>query len=315
MEHLLRLLPGPQPILVRYGAAAAAVLVTFALRAGIEHGAGTYGFILFIPAIVGSALLFDRGTGFFALALSAGLIAAALEWRGHLGMHVAALASFLIVGGALVLISEGLHRALERAYRAEREKDLLLQEMSHRVKNKFAMISSLIGLQSRQASSETRAVLEALDRRVRVIANVHDYLQLSRHGGLVDMREYLSGLCRSLDETVRELRPVVLSMRADEVDLPPEKALAVGLVINELVTNAFKYAFPDDKVGNVRIELRRKGEDKLELSVADDGIGCAEKAEGLGRRLVTLLMAQLGGKLDWEATSPGCRVSGTFPPR
>ena len=126
MEPLLRLLPGPLSVGIRYGATVAMVLLTFALRAGIEQGAGTYGFILFIPAIVAAALLFDRGSGFLALALSAGLVGATLSWRGSEHVHIAALAGYLIVGGGLVFVSEGLHRALERAHKAEREKDLLL---------------------------------------------------------------------------------------------------------------------------------------------------------------------------------------------
>src|SRR5262245_33497621 len=105
MEQLLRLLPGPQPISVRYGATAAMVLMAFALRAGVEDSAGAYGFILFIPTIVAAGLLFDRGTGLFALSLSTALVAASLPWRGSASLHVAALASFLLVGAALVLVS------------------------------------------------------------------------------------------------------------------------------------------------------------------------------------------------------------------
>ena len=289
MDALLRMLPGPQPIVVRYGATVALVLVTFALRAGLEDRTGAYGFILFIPAIVISALAFDRGSGFVALVLSAGLVASLLPWRGSANVHVAALASFVTVGSLLVLISEGLHRALERAYEAERDKDLLLQEMSHRVKNKFAMISSIIGLQARGASPEMRVVLDAIAGRVRVIANVHDHLQLSRQDGVVSMPEYLGGLCRSLGEVLGHLRPVSLSVTFEDISLPPEKALSTGLIVNELVTNAFKYAFPDDRPGRVHVQLCRSA-GKLELSVTDDGVGCADQGEpGMGTRLVTLV--------------------------
>ena len=108
------MLPGPQPIVVRYGATVALVLVTFALRAGLEDRTGAYGFILFIPAIVISALAFDRGSGFVALVFSAGLVASLLSWRGSANVHVAALASFVTVGSLLVLISEGLQRGPTR---------------------------------------------------------------------------------------------------------------------------------------------------------------------------------------------------------
>jgi two-component sensor histidine kinase len=313
MESLLRLLPGPQPVIVRYGITTAIVLLTFALRAGLEQRTGPYGFVLFIPAIMAASLLFDRGTGFFALALSMASVAAIIPWRLTIGTNMAAFGTFAIVGTGLVLVCEGLHRALERAHAAERETGLLLQEMSHRVKNKFAMILSIIGLQARQSEPATRMALEAIAGRVRVIANVHDHLQLARHDHLVDMSEYLGELCRALGDTMRELRPLTVSVTAVSVLLPPEKALSAGLIVNELLTNAFKYAFSENHVGHVHVELAER-DDQLELSVADDGAGCAENRQaGLGTKLVMLLVAQLGGTAEWQHTSPGCKVTATFP--
>jgi two-component sensor histidine kinase len=185
--------------------------------------------------------------------------------------------------------------------------------MSHRVKNKFAMILSIIGLQARQSDPATRAALEAIAGRVRVIANVHDHLQLARHDSLVDMSEYLGELCRSLGDTMRELRPLTVTVAAVPVMMPPDKALSTGLIVNELLTNAFKYAFPDDRVGHVHVELARDA-GSLSLTVADDGSGCAEGSEaGLGTKLVNLLVAQLGGEARWDQSNPGCKVTATFP--
>jgi two-component sensor histidine kinase len=313
MESLLRLLPGPQPVIVRYAITALIVLVAFALRFALEERTGPYGFILFIPAVMAASLLFDRGTGFFALALSMASVAAIIPWKPPIGSASAAFSSFAIVGTALVFVSEGLHRALERAYTAERGAGLRLEEMSHRVKNKFAMTLSIIGLQARQSEPATRAALDAIAARVRVIANVHDYLQLARHDQLVDMSEYLSELCRSLEDTVRELRPLTVSVKAEPIMLAPDKALPVGLIVNELLTNAFKYAFTDNRIGHVQVELGRK-EGALELSVADDGAGCSEaKRTGLGTKLVMLLVDQLGGTAEWKQANPGCKVTATFP--
>jgi two-component sensor histidine kinase len=289
------------------------VLLTFALRLGIQERTGAYGFVLYIPAITASALIFDRGSGFLALALSMATVALAVPWTYGLETHVAAFVSFALVGAGLVLVSEGLHKALERAHAAEKEKGLLLQEMSHRVKNKFAMILSIIGLQARQSDPATRAALEAIAGRVRVIANVHDHLQLARHDSLVDMSEYLGELCRSLGDTMRELRPLTVTVAAVPVMMPPDKALSTGLIVNELLTNAFKYAFPDDRVGHVHVELARDA-GSLSLTVADDGSGCAEGSEaGLGTKLVNLLVAQLGGEARWDQSNPGCKVTATFP--
>jgi two-component sensor histidine kinase len=137
-------------------------------------------------------------------------------------------------------------------------------------------------------------------------------LQLARHDGAVDMPEYLGGLCESLAETLRDLRPVTISAGVDPISLPPEKALSIGLIVNELVTNAFKYAFPNGP-GHILVGLTKNGPG-LELSVTDDGIGCGNRTDtGLGTKLVTLLAAQLGGSAKWEQTHPGCKVSAAIP--
>lgn len=312
MEDFLRFLPGPQPVIVRYGATVAMVLVTFALRVVIQERGGPYEFVLFVPAVVLSALLFDRGTGFFALALSIALVAMLLPWQQTPRVHIAAITIFGVIGVGLVLISEGLHRALERAHKAERAAQLLLQEMSHRVKNKFAMVVSMIALQAREAPPDTQAALEAIGSRVRVIAKVHDYLQRSRHDGVVDMQEYLNGLCQSLEEALCNPQVVRLFVSAEPVALPPEKALSFGLIVNELVTNALKHAFPEERAGTVQVRFEKRGS-TLCLCVTDDGIGCAQQGTRLGTKLVTLLAAQLGGEAKWESKKTGCRVFTEIP--
>lgn len=258
-----------------------------------------------------SALLFDRGTGFFATGLSAALVSYLLPWTNP-HIHVAALVSFLFVSGCLVFIAEGLHAALAAAHKAERDKDLLLQEMTHRVKNKFAMMTSIIGMQARSAPPEVRAALEDVGARVHVIATVHNYLQVSRHEGLIDMSEYVGGLCRSLAEALGSVRPVRVSVTADKVLLPPDKALSVGVIINELVTNAYKYAFPGERSGHVHVELAHRRPDLI-LSVMDDGKGCPKEVhKGLGTKLVTVFAGQLGGVAEWHDGS-GCKAVVRFP--
>jgi two-component sensor histidine kinase len=313
MDPILRLLPAPQPIWVRYGFTILMVALTFSIRLGLEDRIDVYGFILFVPAILASALLFDRGTGLFALGLSTLAVALRLRWDGAADVHLAALAFFLIVGVGLVLVGEGLHKALERAHDAEREKDLLLQEMSHRVKNKFAMIQSIVGLQARQAPEGAREGFDAVSSRVRVIAEVHDYLQMSRHHGKVNMREYLSGLCHSLNSALGHLRPITLNVEAAAVELSPEKALSIGLLANELITNSYKYAFPEERSGTITVTLTAI-DGKIVLRTRDDGVGCSEQDRpGLGSRLISILAARLGGNAIWRPGEPGCTVEVEFP--
>lgn len=314
METLFRLLPGPQPPLIRFGCTALIVAAAFAIRLNIGEGTGRFGFIHFILPVVAASLLFDRAAGFFAIALSAMAVGYIVPWTNQVEANLSALAVFLIVSSCLVFVAEGLRSALNKAHAAQQATNLLLQEMSHRVKNKFAMITSIIALQARTASPETRDALQDISARVRIIATVHDYLQLSRHDGLIDMSEYLPGLCQALREALCGPRPIAMTSRAIPAQLPAEKALTVGLVVNELVTNAFKYAFPDDRPGRVDVELSRV-QDTFTITVTDNGVGCPpDHKPGLGTRLVTVFAGQLGGTAIWEpGLGSGCRVNVQFP--
>jgi two-component sensor histidine kinase len=314
VNALLRYLPGPQTIAVRYGATALLVFLAYGIRLALGNFSGAYGFLFFILPVVTSGLLFDRGTGFFAVALSGLLVATLLNWDAKAGAHLGALLLFAIVGASLVFIAEGLHRALETAYAAQRTTALLLDEMSHRVKNKFAMVSSIISLQARRSSPEVRQALDDIARRVNVIATVHNYLQLSRHEGLIDMSEYLPRLCGSLKDALLGPHPISLKATAIAVELPPDKALSIGVIVNELVTNAVKYAFAEGQPGHVYVDLNREKEN-LVLTVRDDGRGFSQSSEaGLGTRLVTTFAAQLGGSATWDTTQgSGCSTVVAFP--
>ena len=307
MEGILRYLPGPQPAAVRYGATAALVLAAYGVRLAVGDYTGAYGFLFFFLPIVASGLMFDRSTGVFAIALSVLLVATLLNWSAKPGVHVIALLLFSVVGACLVFIAEGLHRALEAANAAQRATALLLEEMSHRVKNKFAMVSSIISLQARRSSPDVKQALEDIASRVNIIATVHNYLQLSRHEGLIDMSEYLPRLCESLKDALLGPHPISLQATAIAVELPPDKALSIGVIVNELVTNAVKYAFADGQPGHVIVDLNREKE-LLVLTVRDDGRGFSPTSEaGLGTRLVTTFAGQLGGSATWETQAgDGC---------
>ncbi len=313
MDFLFRLLPGAQPLIVRYGLTAAFVLVAFAIRYAIGDIAGPYSFLVFILPIVLSAFLFDRGTGFFATGMSVVLNGILLDWSSGPRIHIAAVALFVVVSSCLVFVAEALHRALETAHKSHETASLLLEEMSHRVKNKFAVISAIIALQGRRSSPDVRRALEDVACRVQVIASVHNYLQLSRHDGRIDMTEYLTGLCESLQAAFdTSERAIALTCSSARVLLPPDKALAVGLLVNELVTNAFKYAFGKEG-GAVAVTLSDAGQ-SLVLTVSDDGKGCpAEQQQGLGTRLVLSFSEQLGGTAVWKNGAQGCTVEIEFP--
>jgi two-component sensor histidine kinase len=113
---------------------------------------------------------------------------------------------------------------------------------------------------------------------------------------------------------LRDVRPIVVSVDAEHIELPTSVAVPLGLLTNELVTNAFKYAFPGDRGGTIRVSLKRVDTVCAGLSVSDDGVGCSgSPRQGLGTRLTALLSRQLGGTIARDAAGPGCRVLVTFP--
>jgi two-component sensor histidine kinase len=315
MDALLRFLPArPQPFWTRYGASTIIVLLWFILRLGVGDRAGEYGFILLIPGVVLSSILFDRGTGLWATALNLFLSAAVLQWDSEWDRHIAALVVFGLVSVVLVVISEGLRAALERITRAEREKDLLFQEFRHRVRNNFALVDSLLSLQARaQKEPDIKEALEAAKARIKVVYNAHEYLDIDRQQGQVEMKQYLEELGTDLGAALRGVRPVAVRVVAEPIYLPTDRAVAIGIIVNELVTNAFKYAFPDDRAGAVTISLGRNAQG-VELRVADNGVGYQlSETGGLGSRLVRLFAQQFGGTVDRQEVEQGASFVITLP--
>jgi len=315
MESLLKFLPArPQPVLVRYSASAVMVLVFFAFHLGAGQAAGNYGFILFIPPIMVAAVLFDRGSGFFATALSAVLVAVLLDWRAYPVNHVAALTLFVCVSLFVVIVGEGMRKALERSAAAREDLELLMEEQGHRIKNDLAIASALIALQARaQSDTAVRTALESAVARVHVLAKGYDHLRVTERDQATDMTSYLGEVCWKLGEGLRGVRPIAVEVDADRVEIRSQMATRIGLIVNELVTNALKHAFPDERGGTVSVRMRRNA-DELTLTVEDDGIGCSDAlTEGLGSRLVRLLVQQLRGHMTRELAKSGCRVTIVIP--
>jgi two-component system, sensor histidine kinase PdtaS len=312
MEPLLRMLPArPQPLAIRYGVTSVLVGLCFLTLMGLQGRSGFLAFYLLFPAIFAASVLFDRGSGVFATLVSAVLVYLLMKPSDSFllpGDVAVSLVGFIVVALGVAIVSEGLRMAWERAAAAEQTKDLLLRELGHRTQNNLALVASVLSLQARtKESSEARSALEKAVTRVQAIARAHEHFQPFRQNGRVEMRPYLEKLCIHLGDSLRDVRPIAVNVEADDVLLPTEQAVPIGLIVNELVTNALKHAFPDDRSGKVRIVLKRGS--SLHLLVEDNGVGCPlHKNERLGSRLTRLLAEQLGTKLAWEEASPGCRV-------
>jgi chemotaxis protein methyltransferase CheR len=196
------------------------------------------------------------------------------------------------------------------------QKELLLEEMQHRVLNSLQIIASILMLKARAVSSdETRQHLEEAHQRVMSIAAVQKHLHTATRGDLIEIAPYLSELCRSLGESmIGESRPARLTVVADNATVTSADAVSMGLIVTELVINSLKYAFPaqkDDATVAARYETIGTG---WSLSVSDNGVGRAEGAAppvkgGLGTSLVTALAQQLNAKVDRKSTGHGLRVA------
>ena len=187
------------------------------------------------------------------------------------------------------------------------EKETLLKEIHHRVKNNLQLISAMLALQAR-ATSDARVTMafEESQHRILSMAGIHEQLYRARDLSQVDMAAYIRDLADELQHSYG--RPAItIQAEAAGVLLDIDRAIPCGLIVNELVTNALKHAFPIDgpQGGEIRVAMRRlpATEGEVELSVSDNGVGLRselnlEQAKTLGLTMVSLLSRQLGGTLE-----------------
>ncbi|WP_348927529.1 histidine kinase dimerization/phosphoacceptor domain -containing protein [Aquabacter sp. CN5-332] len=216
------------------------------------------------------------------------------------------------------------HEAAEREIRAARdrfealaaERALLLREMNHRVGNSLQIIVSMLHVQAGATDNpEVQEALSAARGRVAAVAQVHRRLYTSDQVTTVAVDQYLAALVDDLQISARHGDVgIALSVAADPVAIDPDRAVAIGVIVTELVINASKYAYPQGR-GPVRIALRQEGSAFL-LSVEDDGIGLpadpGASTGGLGNRIVRAMASKLGAELAFAPLQPGTRVSLTF---
>jgi two-component sensor histidine kinase len=190
------------------------------------------------------------------------------------------------------------------------EKELLLQEIHHRVKNNLQVISSLLNLQAGYIDDlALREILRESQNRVRSMALVHEKLYRSDDLAHVDLAEYIRNLATFLFRSYTAAAGrVSLDIQADDVFLSIDAAVPCGLILNELISNALKHAFPGDRKGQIRVELQAGENRQISLIVGDTGIGFPkdfdfENAASLGMQLVQTLVMQLNGTLEIDGTA------------
>ncbi|MDX2201828.1 MAG: histidine kinase dimerization/phosphoacceptor domain -containing protein [Hyphomicrobiaceae bacterium] len=239
-------------------------------------------------------------------------------WKDAQGNFFALLAE--AIGTALE--KDRLRREKEVAEREVREArdraEILLKEVNHRVANSLTIVASFVNLQrSRVDDRVAREVLETMSARVSAIAAVHRRLYTSDDVRSVDLREYLQHLVEELQELqIGEGRDLAIKFDSSPISLPTDKAVAFGIVVTELLTNACKYAYPATGRGEIRIRVSASGDDGC-LVVEDDGVGLrhdAPSGTGLGSRIIGMMAASLGGSIDLSDNRPGVRATMSFKP-
>lgn len=184
-----------------------------------------------------------------------------------------------------------------------REKEILLREIHHRVKNNMQILSSLLRLQRRRVDHAlVRGALYDSELRIRSMSLIHEKLYQSESLSCVEMNGYVDTLCRELMRMEGGSRPRKLALDISDVNLGLDTALPCGLIINELVSNSLKYAFPDESDGTVSVSMRHVENSEFELTVSDNGIGMKKapdlvNSKSLGLRLVGMLVEQLHGNV------------------
>ena len=221
-------------------------------------------------------------------------------------------ASFDQVGARARLAAE--KRTAEEGLRASNARlEALLGEVNHRVANSLQLVSAMVRLQASAIGDPTaRAALDDTQRRIQAIAQVHRRLYSASDVESVDMRDYLGALVAELGDTLStEAAPRALTLIAEPIRLATDRAVSLGVIVTELVTNACKYAYPAG-AGEIRVALTNDGETRFRLSVEDDGCGmdpaAPPKGTGLGSKLIRAMAQSLQSIVEYETRPQGVRA-------
>lgn len=291
-----------------------------ALRLAIDNiwqGAGPFG--LMVPAVL-VATLFGQWQAGLTCLLTSSLYAwyVVLPIENSFRFEVASDGPRVIVNvlaGFFVVMLAELFRNTMRQALSDRE--LLLRELEHRVKNNFASVTSMLRLQMRQNPNDetVNAVLQSAVGRVESYALVNSFLYRdSRYTGTILMNAYLAELCKSLEQSVPAGMPVTVEHHFVELGLPRDRAIVFGLLLNEIVTNAVKHAFKEGHPGKVTASLKFTAPQQAVLEIADDGKGFKEKTSSVavGLKLISALATQADAELSIESNASGTKFAFTF---
>jgi two-component sensor histidine kinase len=204
-----------------------------------------------------------------------------------------------------------VHASRDRYAALAAERELLLREVNHRVGNSLQIIASLLHLQANSATQDdVKAALTNAMGRVAAVAQVHRRLYTSQDLKSVLLNQYLDALLDDLRRSAEGNRMSRLTLKAEPIEIDPDRAVAIGIIANELVMNAVKYAYPDG-AGPIHVDLRGEGSD-IVISISDDGVGTNGKSDprstGMGQRIVSAMATKLEATAERDPNHKGTRI-------
>jgi two-component sensor histidine kinase len=204
-----------------------------------------------------------------------------------------------------------VHASRDRYAALAAEREVLLREVNHRVGNSLQIIASLLHLQANSSGQDdVKAALTNAMGRVAAVAQVHRRLYTSHDLKSVLLNQYLEALLEDLRRSAEGNKMSRLTLKAEPIEIDPDRAVAIGIIVNELVMNAVKYAYPEG-AGPIHVVLNAHGDD-LELSIADEGVGLNVKTDprstGMGQRIVTAMAQKLDADVERDPAHAGTRI-------
>ncbi len=222
---------------------------------------------------------------------------------------ISLIAGLLFLILLVLFVSFSNNRKKNKLLRKQnKEKEFLLKEIHHRVKNNLEVVSSLLALQTAQIKDpNVVSAMKESQNRVYSMSIIHQRLYQNDHLSSIEMKDYFLNLGNHILDSFGEEERIKINYKMPELHLDVDTAVPLGLIVNELLTNSLKYAFPNNQEGEITIDLDKKSANELQLLVKDNGIGQTEgepvKGTGFGKTLIELLTRQLDGTMQVIYTS------------